>query len=131
MKDLAHHLKQLNRRVLRSARREEHEEEQWEEDMPYFMPAKPAGKKGVPTTRPRKVKADEVPSPYAKKKSVKEIRKQVKRKVRKTRTKRAATPKTPEEKNRLMKKRVPVFDRKNDAKPKKGARTSKKKRPRI
>jgi hypothetical protein len=102
MKDPTHHMKKLNRKVIRSEHREEMQEENW------------AG-----------------PSPYAKKQTVSELKKQVKRETRKIREERTPVPKTPEEKNRLMKRRVPVFDRLNNAKPKMGARTTKKKTPRI
>jgi hypothetical protein len=104
MKDLAHHLKKLNRQIVRSAHREEMEEDTWEE-------------------APK-------PSPYAKKQTASELKKQVKRKAKKVGAKRTPTPKTTAEKNRLQKKRVPIFDR-NKAKPKVGARKTHKKTTRI
>ena len=103
MKDLAHHLKKLNRQIIRSVHREEMEEEAW----------------------------DLNPSPYAKKQTPKQVKKQAKAKVTKMRKARAASPLTAEQKNRKMKKRVPIFDKKNKAKPKQGARKSSKKSPRI
>lgn len=99
MKDLPHHMKKLNRRIIRSQHREEIEENafQW--------PIPPANQK--PTAK------------QVRKKKKIEMRDQV----------RARTPKllTPEERNRKMKKRVPIFD-KNNAKPK-HTRASKKKSP--
>ena len=132
MKDLAHHLKKLNRRVIRSAHREEMEEEQWDEPFSYPPPKRSYEMEAEVQEEIRKMKKKQTrPSPFAKKQTVSQLKKQAKRTVRKTRKKRAPTPKTPQEKNRLMKKRVPVFDRINNAKPKVGARRSKKKTARI
>jgi hypothetical protein len=89
MKDLPHHLKKLNRRVIRSQHREEMEDESFE--IPNIPPQKP-------TSRQMK-----------KKKKI-EMRKKV--------LSRVPTPLTPDQKNKKMKKRVPVFDRTNNAKPK-------------
>lgn len=101
MKDLPHHIKKLNRRVIRSIHREEMEEEQY--DL-------------TPPIPPRKQTA-------------RQIKKQAKEKVKKEKIARAPTPLSPEERNRKMKKRVPIFDR-NNAKPK-AAKPSQKKTPRI
>jgi len=103
MKDLAHHMKKLNRRVIRSAHREEMEEESW----------------------------DLNESPYTRKPSPSQIKKQAKENQTKKRKARAATPLTADAKNRKMKKRVPIFDKQNKAKPKPGARRTSKKTPRI
>jgi hypothetical protein len=107
MKDLAHHLKKLNRQILRSIHREEMEDDAWEE------------------------KQETKPSPFAKKQTVKELKKQAKRSLTKTRKKRAATPKTPEEKNRLQKKRAPIYNKHDVEKPRGGARKTRKKTVRI
>lgn len=101
MKDLPHHMKKLNRRILRSAHREEMEEEAFET----------------------------LPSP-PRKQTQREMKKIAKRKVAKERWDRAPTPLSPDEKNKKMKYRTPVFDRLNNAKPK-ATRPSKKKTPRI
>lgn len=99
MKDLPHHIKKLNRNIIRSARREEMEEE---------LPE-------IPTWPDSKA----------------EKRKKQKREMRAERKARVPTGKTPEQRNKEMKKgRVPVFDRTNNAKPK-HARSSKKKSPPI
>ncbi|HEX2583038.1 MAG TPA: hypothetical protein VHL30_02870 [Chlamydiales bacterium] len=102
MKDIAHHLKKLNRQIVRSVHREEMEEEAWE-----------------------------LASPYARKQTPKQVKKQAKAKRAKTRKARAPTPLTPDERNRKMKKRVPIFDRQSHVKAKQGARKSAKKTPRI
>ena len=112
MKDLAHHMKKLNRRVIRSSHREELQEELWDQSPP-----------ALPVRAPS--------TPLAQPKTVRQVKKQAKTKVAKARKARPATPLTPEQKNRKMKKRVPVFDRKNKATPKKGARKTAKKTPRI
>jgi hypothetical protein len=95
MKDLPHHIKKLNRNVLRSLHREEQQEE-------VFTP-----------TPPRK-------------QTERQIKKQAKERVRQARLQRAALPPTPDEQNRMMKRRTPVFDRINNAKPKGAKRSSKK-----
>lgn len=104
MKDLPHHMKKLNRRVVRTERRMVKEEEGYGEKIP--APPKQA-------VRPKK-----------------QVRKQVKTEMKKERKARSPQKKTAEERNWEMKKRTPVFDR-NKAKPKAGARASKKKTPRI
>lgn len=106
MKDLAHHLKQLNRKIIRSMHRQELEEESME------------------------LMEKEGPSPYDRKHPTRELKKIAKRQVKKIRDERTPIHKTAEERNREMKKRVPIFDR-NKAKPKSGARTTHKKTPRI
>jgi hypothetical protein len=99
MKDLPHHIKKLNRRVIRSNHREEMEEEAFDLLAP-----------------PRK-------------QTERQVKKQAKAKIRKERLSRAPTPLTPEEQNKKMAKRVPIFDR-NKAKPR-VAKPTKKKTPRI
>ena len=107
MKDLPHHMKKLNRRVVRSVHRLELEDEQFSEKMP-----------NPPSERVR---------PKA------QLRKQAKAKMKKERLARTPSVPTAEEKNKKMKDRVPVFDRLSHQKrgPKVGARSSKKKRPRV
>lgn len=102
MKDLPHHLKKLNRKIIRSMHREEMEEEEYD----LLAPISP------------------------RRKTERQIKKQAKEKIRQAKRERAATPPTPDEQNRKMKKRVPIFDRTNNAKPK-GAKASAKKTPRI
>jgi hypothetical protein len=98
MKDLPHHMKKLNRRVIRSMHREELEEE---------LPS-------IPTWPD----------------SPREKKKKAKNKMKQETLSRPTSDRSPEERNRIMKKgRVPIFDR-NNAKPK-HARASKKKTPRI
>jgi hypothetical protein len=99
MKDLPHHMKKLNRRVIRSIHREEMEEE----SLPDIPPRKQ-------TERQRK--------------------KQAKKKMKDERLGHVPSDLSPEERNRKMKNRVPIFDR-NSAAPKRGARSTKKKTPRI
>lgn len=98
MKDLPHHIKKLNRKVIRSSRKTEAEE---------LMPE-------VPTQKP----------------TVREIKKKGKQKIKADKAARAPSNPTPEERNKKMKARVPVFDRINNAKPKR-TRSSKKKTPKI
>ncbi len=99
MKDLPHHLKKLNRNVLRSLHRDEMEEETYELNAP-------------------------------RKQTERQIKKQAKEKIRQEKKARTPTPLTPDEQNRKMKNRVPVFDKKNNEKPK-GNRSTHKKTPRI
>lgn len=99
MKDLPHHIKKLNRKVIRSVRREERENEVELPDIP-----------------PRK-------------QTERELKKQAKSQTKAKRLSRTPSDPTPEERNKRMKKRVPMFDR-NKAAPK-HARSSKKKTPRI
>ncbi|MGB7978288.1 MAG: hypothetical protein WCF19_03900 [Chlamydiales bacterium] len=98
MKDLPHHMKKLNRRVIRSAQREEMGEE---------LP-------DVPTWPD----------------SEKEKQKKAKQKMAAATKARAPSDKSPDQRNKEMKKgRVPVFNR-YDAQPKRSL-SSKKKNPRI
>lgn len=98
MKDLPHHIKKLNRKIIRSARRETNEGE---------LPDVPT----LPET-------------------AREKRKKVKREMRQEREARAPEHKSPEERNKEMRRgRVPVFDR-NNALPK-HAKPSKKGTPKI
>ena len=99
MKDLPHHMKKLNRLVIRSTHREELDEEAYE------------------LTAPRKQTA-------------RQVKKQAKAKMAKERSSRTPSPLNPDERNKKMAKRVPVFDRTNNAKPR-AAKPSKKKTPRI
>jgi hypothetical protein len=100
MKDLPHHMKKLNRQVIRSMHREELEEEEF--DLSSIPPQK---------------------------QTEREIKKQHKQKVKNERLAHVPSALTPDEKNRKMKKRVPIFDR-NNAKPR-IAKPTKKKTPRI
>lgn len=89
MKDLPHHIKKLNRQVIRSARRTEREDE-----------------------------ASTLPSPPPRsERSKAQLRKQAKAQMRKTREEHISSDLTPEQRNRKMKKRVPVFDRTSHSKP--------------
>jgi hypothetical protein len=99
MKDLPHHMKKLNRRVIRSEHREEMDEEAFNMISP-----------------PRK-------------QTVKQVKKQAKAKLTKARNARTPTPLTPEERNKKMAKRVPVFDQ-NKGKLR-TPKPSRKKTPRI
>ncbi|HSX38141.1 MAG TPA: hypothetical protein VLE95_04850 [Chlamydiales bacterium] len=96
MKDLPHHIKKLNRRIIRSDLREESIEEG---GLPQFW------------------------------ESEQEKRKKVKRTIRQERLAHIPIHPSEEERNKIMKHRVPVFDR-NTAKPK-VAKPTKKKTPRI
>lgn len=93
MKDLPHHMKKLNRRIVRSMHREMKEEE---------LP-------DIPTW------------PV----SEKQKKKKAKIKLKQEGAARAPVGKAPEERNKLMRKRVPVFD-KNNMEPKHAKATSKK-----
>lgn len=98
MKDLPHHIKKLNRKVIRSV----HREEAIEEAMPPIPNRKPTER---------------------------QVKKQAKEKVKQAKLARTSSALTPEERNKKMKKRVPVFDREK-AKPR-AAKPSRKKMPRI
>lgn len=102
MKDLPHHMKKLNRRVIRSEHREEAAEEA--ETFSLFSP-------------PRKQTPEQV-------------KKQAKAQIRKERLSRTPTPLTPDEKNKKMNARVPEFERNNKARPK-TTKPTRKKTPRI
>lgn len=99
MKDLAHHIKKLNRRVIRSAHREEIAEEEFD-------------------------LAGEV-----REQTVHQKKKQAKERIKQAKIAQTPHPLTPEQRNRKMKRRAPIFDR-NKAKPRIAKRT-KKKTPRI
>jgi hypothetical protein len=102
MKDLPHHMKKLNRRIIRSQQREMSENETFA---------------AIIASPPRKqTKA--------------QIKKQAKAKITKERNARTPIHMTEEERNIKMAKRVPVFDRINHATPKR-ALSSRKKTPRI
>ena len=102
MKDLPHHMKKLNRRVIRSEHRLlESELEGIEEQLEF--PLTPRIK------RPRE-----------------QIRKQLKSKMRKETLAHVPEHPTSEERNRQMKHRVPVFDRLSHPRPKVGAKPKKK-----
>jgi hypothetical protein len=106
MKDLPHHMKKLNRRVIRSEHRLiENEIDNMEEESIATHPTH--------IERPKE-----------------QLRKQAKSEMRKETL--AHTPEHPTsaERNNEMKHRVPIFDRLNNPRPKAGAR-SKKKTPRI
>ena len=103
MKDLPHHMKKLNRKVIRSTHREEKEEETYDVAPP--LPSR--------AERP-----------------IGQLKKQAKAKLRKERMARTPTPLTPEEREKKLAARVPVFDRINKAKPK-VAKPTQKKTPRI
>lgn len=105
MRDLPHHIKKLNRRIIRSIHREELDEEAYGLEM-------------------------KMPSPPNWKKSERQIKKQAKDKIRKERMARTPSPLTPAEKEKKMIHRVPVFDRLNNAKPK-TTKPTRKKTPRI
>lgn len=97
MKDLPHHIKKLNRRIIRS----EHREEQHENSSLPLLPRTPRQQK-----------------------------KQLKAQLRQERASRTPLHPTPEERNQAMKKRVPIFDRLSQNRPK-TAKPSRKKRPAI
>ncbi|MEN9654282.1 MAG: hypothetical protein RL235_394 [Chlamydiota bacterium] len=99
MKDIPHHLKKLNRRVIRSARREGAQEES---AYLYVMPERPA----------------------------RQLRQQVRARIRAERTRRVPGVLSAEEKQKRMSNRVPVFDRLNSGRIK-GTRSTHKKTPRI
>ena len=103
MKDLSHHLKKLNRRIIRSFHREELEEAGFEENLPSLP---------VQKETPREMKKIKT------------------RAVLKERMERTPIHLTQEERNREMKKRVPIFDRTNNAQPR-HTKASRKKTPRI
>jgi hypothetical protein len=99
MKDLPHHMKKLNRKVLRSLRLEEAE--------------------GI---------APEMPSIPPRTQTARELKKQAKQKMKAERLSHVSSDLTPDERNRKMKKRVPIFERKNHEK-RCGTKPSQKKTP--
>lgn len=101
MKDLPHHIKKLNRRVIRSEHRLlESELESTEENISAQPPR---------IERPRQ-----------------QIRKQIKSKMRKETLAHIPEHPTPDERNQQMKHRVPVFDRLSNPRAKVGAKPKKK-----
>ena len=100
MKDLPHHIKKLNRNIIRSTAREQSSEEQY--DMQHRGEDR--------------------------KQTMQQVKKQAKERLRQERESRAISSPSPEERNKQMKHRVPVFDRTNNAKPM-GAKPSHKKTP--
>lgn len=130
MKDLPHHMKKLNRRIVRTERRMQIEDEEYIEPPKQARPKKQMQK---PVKAARKKAEEPELAELPREKTVrpkKQVRKQAKATMRKEREARVPVKKTAEERNWEMKKRVPIFD-KNKMKPKVGARASKKKRPRI
>ena len=103
MKDLPHHMKKLNRRIIRSIHHMEMEEADYDSKMP---------------------------SPPNWKTSKKQKRKKAKIKMRDERDARTPIHKSPEERNQEMKHRVPIFDRTSHPRPK-VSKPSHKKTPRI
>jgi hypothetical protein len=91
MKDIAHHMKKLNRQVIRSERRMEMKDEAHARNLPSSPPW---------SNRPKS-----------------QLRKQAKAKMRKSREEHISSDLTPEQKNRKMKHRVPIFDRTSHSKP--------------
>lgn len=101
MKDIPHHIKKLNRKVIRSLHRSELEEE-----------------------------AYDLMTPPPRKQTERQLKKQAKSEIRKEKQTHVPHPLSPEEQNKKMKHRVPVFDRLNRALPK-HAKPTKKNPPRI
>jgi len=101
MKDLPHHMKKLNRRVIRSMHREEMDEEAYDE-------------------------MAEIPTQAV---TARQRRKKAKIRMRQETLSHTPMKPTSEQRNRKMKKRVPIFDR-NNAAPK-HARPTKKKVPKT
>lgn len=99
MKDLPHHLKKLNRKILRSAHREEMYEEEF-------------GLAGEPREQ-----------------TIHQEKKQAKQRLKEEKLAHTPHPPTPEEMNRKMKRRTPIFNR-NSAKPRR-VKATRKKTPRI
>ena len=102
MKDLPHHMKKLNRRVIRT----EHREMELELEALGQPPQEPQ------TERPRE-----------------QIRKQAKSEMRKSTKSYTQTTPTSDERNREMKQRVPIFDRTSHPRPKLGAKSKKRNPP--
>lgn len=96
MKDLPHHIKKLNRQVIRSNHREEMEEEAFEI------------------------------APLWQKQTIRQEKKQAKARVKKAKQARTPHPLTSDEKNRKMKNRVPIFYDQNHPKTKTTKATRKK-----
>jgi hypothetical protein len=90
MKDLPHHIRKLNRKVIRSLHRLEEEEANYDSDA--HLP----------------------PLPH----SEKQLKKQAKARIRNAKKEAPLDIPTPDQRNRNMKKRTPVFDRWNFPRPK-------------
>lgn len=103
MKDVPHHMKKLNRQVVRSVHHEEMQDVQFENKMP-----------DLPNWKQTKS----------------QMKKQAKEKMRHERDERSPIHKTEEQRNWEMQHRTPVFDRTSHPRPK-GTRSSHKKTPRI
>jgi len=103
MKDVPHHMKKLNRLVVRSVHHEEMQDADYEKKLP-----------DLPNWKGTKS----------------QMKKQAKEKIRKERLERAPIHKTEEERNWEMKHRTPVFDRTSHPHPK-GNRSTHKKTPKI
>lgn len=104
MKDLPHHMKKLNRRVIRSEHRQlENEIEIAEESLEHVEPL---------MDRPKE-----------------QIRKQLKEEMRKETLSHTPEHKSSEERNQEMKHRVPIFDRTSHPRLKHGANPKKKTPP--
>ena len=101
MKDLPHHIKKINRQILRSERREMIEEQ----SLSYSEP------------------------PHARAQTPQQIKKQAKTRIAQEHKHQIPVHLSEEERNKKMSKRVPIFDR-NNAAPK-HAKPSRKKTPRI
>jgi hypothetical protein len=101
MKDLPHHMKKLNRRVIRSEQREILTEfSNLEEEL---------------STQSTRIE-----------RPVEQVRKQAKLGMKKETLSRAPIYPTEEERNQKMKRRVPIFDRLSHPRPKVGAKPKKK-----
>jgi hypothetical protein len=105
MKDLAHHMKKLNRTVIRDEHRLEESDEQYR----------------------AYVEAPEAPRPQ----TDRQIKKQAKEAIAHKKEKQLPICKPKEERNWEEQHRTPVFEWNNHSGPKKGARPSRKKTPRI
>lgn len=101
MKDFPHHIKKINRQVLRSERREMAEEQSF--SMQEQSPARPQ--------------------------TPQQVKKQAKTHIAQEHKNQIPVHMSEEERNKKMLKRVPIFDR-NNAEPK-HAKASRKKAPRI
>jgi hypothetical protein len=103
MKDLPHHMKKLNRQIVRSVHHEKMADANFENKLP-----------SPPNWKPTEA----------------QIKKQAKEKVIKERQNRKPIHKTEEERNWEMKHRTPIFDRTSHPRPKE-TKASHKKRPKI
>ena len=103
MKDLPHHIKKVNRRVIRSERRLELQDDTYASNLPSLPEW---------SDRPKS-----------------QLRKQMKSKIKKNREAHVPSDLTPEQQARKMKNRVPIFDRTSHPKSKLGAKPPRKQRP--